>query len=98
MVPTDPSLAGVALEPYPDDGVAAATLGTALWALAAVACLLMRDQLAQQGNEWWIGTCSAGFVLGLALVAFTRRRAHAYRAHREALARGDAGPPGPMPR
>ena len=60
---SDPDLPSI--EPVPDDGVGVATVGTALWALAALACLLGRDTLAEAGREWWLWTCIAGFGLGL---------------------------------
>lgn len=73
-----------ALEPVADDGVLATAVGTALWAAAGVVCLLLRDELAANGNEWWIATCATGFGLGLLGLVYTRRRARVYRAHRAA--------------
>jgi hypothetical protein len=49
-------------------------VGTALWAIALVATLVMRDQLSDDGREWWIWTCVAGFVLGLVGIVITTRR------------------------
>lgn len=74
-----------ALEPVADDGVLVMTVGTALWAVAGAACLLLRDQLAANGNEWWIATCWTGVALGLLGLAYTRRRARVYREHRAAV-------------
>lgn len=68
------------IEPVADDGVRITTLGTLLWALAGVLCLLLRDQLAAHDNEWWIATCAVGTLLGLAAMTYTRRRAAVYRA------------------
>jgi len=68
------------IEPVADDGVRITTLGTALWALAGVVCLLLRDQLVAHDNEWWIATCAVGTLLGVAAMTYTRRRAAVYRA------------------
>jgi hypothetical protein len=71
------------LEPVDDDGVAATTVGIVIWAVAAVACLLGREQLAERDAQWWVWTCLAGALYGVAMLVFMRRRAQAYRAHRE---------------
>lgn len=97
---SDPELPRI--EPVPDDGVGVATAGTVLWALAALACMIGRDALAERGTEWWLWTCIAGFGLGLVGVAFVRRRSRVYRAHRagQAAAPADsveAGPAGESP-
>ena len=55
--------------------------GTIAWGVALVACLVLRDQLADTGRTWWLWVCVAGIVLGLAGVVFVRRRAAVYRAH-----------------
>lgn len=91
---SDPDLPSI--EPVPDDGVGVATVGTALWALAALACLPGRDALAEAGREWWLWTCIAGFGLGLVGLAFVRRRSRVYREHRaqEAAARADSAAAG----
>jgi len=49
-------------------------IGTALWALAFLALLPFRDTLADDGREWWLWTCVAGFGLGLYGVYYVRRR------------------------
>ena len=64
----------VHIEPVPDDGVGAIMVGLVLWAAAGAACLMRREQLAARGDEWWIWTCVAGFLLGLVGLAFVRRR------------------------
>ncbi len=81
-----------AIEAVPDDGVTAATVGTVLWAVAGFACVLMRDRLAEAGNEWWIATCLVGVVLGLMGIAFTRRRAQVYRGSSVAGPEPSTGP------
>lgn len=80
----------VALEPVPDDGVGATVVGLGLWLLAGVACLLLRDELAARGAQWWAWTCVAGLGIGVGLLWFTRRRARVYRAHRAAAGAGGA--------
>jgi len=72
------------LEPVADDGVRATVVGLMLWLLAGVACLLLREQLADRGSQWWVWTCLAGVGIGLGMLWFTRRRARAYREHRGA--------------
>ncbi|MGB8019830.1 MAG: DUF2530 domain-containing protein [Candidatus Nanopelagicales bacterium] len=71
------------IEPVPDDGVRAMTIGTVLWGIAGVVCALSLDQLDERGDRWWIWTCATGFVLGLLGLAFVRRRARVYREHRD---------------
>lgn len=77
--------AATPLEPDPDDGVAAVTVGLLLWAAAALACLLLRGELEARGAQWWLWTCGAGLAVGAGLLAFTRRRARVYRAYRARL-------------
>jgi hypothetical protein len=72
------------LEPVADDGVRAATVGTVLWVVAGLACLLLRDELASRDSLWWAWTCVAGLGVGLVILWVARRRARAYRAHRAA--------------
>lgn len=71
----------LALEPVPDDGVGAVSVGLVLWAVLGAACLVQRDELAARGAQWWAWTCVAGLGIGLAMLWFTRRRARVYREH-----------------
>jgi hypothetical protein len=71
------------IEPDPDDGVAAVTVGLGLWAVAVVACFIWRDALADRGADWWVWTSVAGLGIGVGLLWFTRRRARVYREHRQ---------------
>ena len=80
--------APAALEPVDDDGVGAVTVGLVLWAVAAVACVLQRDALADRGADWWLWSCLVGLGVGLAMLAYMRRRAAVYRAHRAAAGAG----------
>ncbi len=72
-----PALSGTSA----DNGVAVMVIGTTAWLVVAVASLLGRDWLAEQGYSWWLRTAWIGVVLGIIGVVFTRRRARAYRAH-----------------
>jgi len=83
------------IEPDPDDGVAAVTVGLVLWAAAAVASFVFRDALADRGADWWVWTSLAGLGIGLGLLGFTRRRARVYREHRERALGRASGPTGP---
>ncbi len=68
-----------AVRPVDVDGVGAVTYGTIAWALALVACLVFRTPLADAGRGWWLWVCVTGALLGLAGLAYVRRRAAAYR-------------------
>lgn len=68
------------VRPLDVDGVAAVAVGTALWAVALVGTLIVRDRLAESGNEWWIWVCLSGFVLGLIGLPYVIRRRNAYRS------------------
>lgn len=59
----------------------AVVIGSALWALAFLALLPFRDTLADDGREWWLWTCVAGFGLGLYGVYYVRRRRDRLRRH-----------------
>ena len=80
--PPDPTVG-----PLPDaattaldvDGVAAVGIGTVVWGVLLVACLLLRDPLAAAGRGWWWGVCLAGFLLGIPGLWFVRRRRDVYR-------------------
>ncbi|HEU0130403.1 MAG TPA: DUF2530 domain-containing protein [Mycobacteriales bacterium] len=83
--------------PVETDDVRTVVVGTALWAVALVVTVLLRDRLRDGGHLWWIGACLAGFLLGLVGIAYTRRRAAAI-ARDEAAARtssNEPAPPGP---
>jgi len=86
---TDASAPEVA--PLDVDGVGAVAVGTVLWTVALVACLVFRTQLADAGNGWWTWVCLAGALLGLAGLWFVRRRRDAYR--RAAARAAEAAPP-----
>ncbi|MET4157438.1 DUF2530 domain-containing protein [Agromyces sp. PvR057] len=59
------------------DARKAVLAGTALWLVALVVCLLLRDALASSGLEWLIWACAVGLLIGvaaLAVVQAIRRR------------------------
>jgi len=66
------------LEPISVDGVRAVTIGTAIWAIALVVCLIERKIFSDLAHliVWTQGVriCSAGVVLGLLGQIYTRRR------------------------
>jgi len=59
------------------DARKAVLAGTALWLVALVVCLLLRDALASSGLGWLIWACAVGVLLGvvaLVVVQAIRRR------------------------
>jgi hypothetical protein len=62
-------------------------IGTAVWAVALVILLILRDQLPE-GERWWIGTCVAGVCMGLFALWYVPRfkRARARKARQRAAA------------
>ena len=52
------------------DGLAVVTVGTALFALASIACLVFRGWLEANGNQAWTAISISGFVLGLIGLAY----------------------------
>ena len=67
------------LQPLDVDGVGAVAVGTVLWAVGVVLCLVFRTQLDAAGNGWWLWVCVAGALLGLPGLWYVRRRRDAYR-------------------
>ena len=72
-------------EPFETDDVKVVTLGTALWVLALLASLVLRDRLAEGNNEGWTWICLAGAFLGLIGVRYVRRRRAALRGAAERI-------------
>ena len=66
-------------KPVDVDGVRTVLIGTGLWGVALVVCLVRRDALVEAGNEWWLWTCLAGVGLGLLGYSYARRRRDAIR-------------------
>jgi Protein of unknown function (DUF2530) len=63
-------------------------IGTAVWAVALVILLILRDQLPAD-DRWWIWTCVAGVCMGLFALWYVPRfkRARARKAERRAETR-----------
>lgn len=78
--PAEAALPAEATTPLDVDGVAAVGLGTVVWAVLLVACLVWREPLAAAGRGWWWGVCLAGFLLGLPGLWYVRRRRDAIAA------------------
>ncbi len=74
-------------EPLEADDVTLVTVGTALWAVALVVAVVLRDRLDDDGRGRWLWVAAAGVGLGLIGIRYVRRR-------RAALRRG-AGPARP---
>ena len=55
-------------------GVTTVTVGTVVWAIAAVVLFLAKGQLSADSQDWpWIAL--AGTILGLMGIRYTKRRA-----------------------
>ena len=52
------------LQPVRNDGIRAIQVGLGLWAVAGLFLLLRRDELADQGTQWWLAVCGAGLLIG----------------------------------
>lgn len=70
--------------PLDVDAVRTVQVGTALWAVAFVVAVVLRDRLSDDGREWWIWTCVAGVLLGLIGIAITTRRRRRIAARTQA--------------
>jgi len=66
-------------EPLEADDVAIVTVGTVLFAVALVVAFVLRDRLADDGNEGWTWIFLAGAFLGLIGIRHVRRRRAALR-------------------
>jgi hypothetical protein len=62
------------LEPLEVSGVTAVTLGTAIWSVATLVMVLIRDKLEASGRGNWIAIGVAGIILGLLGMRYTKRR------------------------
>ena len=52
------------------DGLAVVTVGTAVFALASVTCLIFRGWLESHGHQTWPAISISGFILGLIGLAY----------------------------
>jgi hypothetical protein len=67
-------------EPLETNDVAIVTVGTAAWAVALGAILLLGGGLDDGRQESWAWVCAAGVFLGLIGIRYVRRRRTAMRA------------------
>ena len=67
--------AKLALEPLEVNGITAVKVGTAIWLIATMICLIQREQLEASGRGNWVWICACGVLLGLLGIRYTRRRA-----------------------
>lgn len=74
--------------PLEADDVRIVALGTAVWVLALIACLVLRGSLAERGHQSWVWVALAGVFLGLVGLRYVVRR-------RAALRRAAHSPPSP---
>ena len=68
------------MRPVATNDRAVVLVGCATWGVLLVACLVWDDRLAAAGRQWWLWTCVAGLVLGLAGLAFLHHRVVHHRA------------------
>lgn len=82
------------LQPVRNDGIRAIQVGLGLWAVAGMILLLRRDELADQGTQWWLAVCGAGLLVGIVTLGiFIKRRSLIRARERDARSTG-AGPTG----
>lgn len=80
-----PEIVPPGLKPLDVDGVTASVIGTVAWAVALVVSLVRWDTLAADNQEWWVGTCAVGVVIGVVGTSYTaRRRARSKQSARSA--------------
>ncbi|MDQ1641106.1 MAG: hypothetical protein QOJ90_457 [Actinomycetota bacterium] len=72
--------------PLETDDVRIVGLGTALWVVALVVCLLLRDRLSANGHDSWVWVALAGAFLGLVGLRYVVRRRSALRRDAAAAA------------
>jgi hypothetical protein len=65
--------------PLETDDVKIVALGTVVWGIALVACVLMRDRLDDSGRDSWVWVALAGTFLGLLGLRYVVRRRSALR-------------------
>ncbi len=61
-------------EPLRTDDRATILVGTALWTVALVVTIVLRDRLAAAGNGWWTWTTLVGIALGGVGLLYVRRQ------------------------
>jgi hypothetical protein len=70
------------VKPLDLSGIPSVLTGIGLWAVAFVVVLIFRDQLKENGLDWWLWVTVAGFGLGLIGLWYCRRRWAAIQAGR----------------
>jgi ABC-type nickel/cobalt efflux system permease component RcnA len=80
------------LQPVRNDGIRAMQVGLGLWAVAGLILLLRRDELADQGTQWWLAVCGAGLLVGIVTLGIFVKRRSLIRA-RERNARSTGAEP-----
>lgn len=68
------------VSPLDVDGVQAAVLGTAIFALASVIMVIGYERLVAAGDGWWLGVALSGLGLGLVGIGYTVSRRRRRRA------------------
>lgn len=60
------------------DGVLPVAVGTALWAIAIIVLVIVREPLERADATWWIGVAILGLLGGAGALVFLtwRRRRH----------------------
>ena len=62
------------VQPLDVTGVRTVAVGACVWLVALVALVPFYPTLQDQGRDWWLWTCLAGFGLGLVGLEYCRRR------------------------
>ncbi|MFI7068457.1 DUF2530 domain-containing protein [Kribbella sp. NPDC050124] len=74
------------VKPLDLSGIPSVITGIVLWTIAFVVVLIVRDELAKEGLEWWLWVTVAGIGLGFIGLWYCRRRWAAIQAgHRSAI-------------
>ncbi|MEV0798919.1 DUF2530 domain-containing protein [Kribbella sp. NPDC050281] len=68
------------VKPLDLSGIPSVIVGIIAWAVAFVVVLIFRDELKEDGLEWWLWVTVAGFGLGLIGLWYCRRRWAAIQA------------------
>ncbi len=80
------------LEPVRNDGIRSIQVGLGLWAVAGLFLLLRRNELADQGTQWWLAVCGAGLLIGVVTLGIFVRRRSLIRARERAARPTSSGP------
>ena len=68
------------VKPLDLSGIPSVIVGIIAWAVAFVVVLIFRDDLKEDGLEWWLWVTVAGFGLGLIGLWYCVRRWNAIKA------------------